>query len=195
MMTFQRVQDAETLERYAEATQVHVGVRFPLEYLQRSQVYVCFEKSTREIQGGFVIVPEAPFRVLTSLPEGVLQGHDFFEKVTEKKMCELTALWLSPKARTAGVSFRLWTRAYFEMLRSGKSHFIYSYALWKTHLQKIFATASPEILFRGETKILPGMSAPEAESVEAISIWTMATVLFRKPRFFLDRLVSKRKGA
>jgi hypothetical protein len=131
--------------------------------------------------------------VVTSLPEEVRAGHPFFANVPENKICELTALWLSPKARTAGLSFRFWLRAYFEMLRTGKSHFIYSYAWRKTHLQKIFSTAAPEVLFRGETKILPGMDAPEIESVEAISILTMATVLFLKPRFFLDRLLNSPK--
>ncbi len=188
MAKFVRIKDLELLKEYAAVTERHVGVLFPLEYLQRSEVYVLLER--RRIQGGFVIVPEAPFRVIDSLPEEVLANHSFFNEVHPRRVCELTALWLSPQARKKGYSFWLWARAYFEMLRSGKSHFVYAYAMKKAHLKKIFAEGSPQVLFRGETKILPGMSLPEVESVEAIHIWTMAFVPFIRPGFFLGRLRS-----
>lgn len=191
-MKFRQIKSETELEVYRHAIATHIDVLLPLEYLNQGKVYGLFNKSG-EICGGFALITKPPFRVLDSIPN--FEGLDFDPQL--KHTCEITGVWLSSEKRTKLSSLKFWTNIMMKVVTSNKKYFVYAYSTRKTGLQKIYAKANPEVIFKGETKILPGMPAPDHESIEVVFRRRVLVQALKNPDFFIKRLnpfnLSKKK--
>jgi hypothetical protein len=188
---FRVLRSESELNEYAEKTHRHLGVRFPLEYLKRSKV-VAYLSDSGEMVGGYAMVLKGPFRTLESLPDVVRDCHPFLKETPMKDICEFTGLWLAPEMRRRTVSFVFWLRMYFDVVTLGKKHFVYAYSLDKKALGRMYRVCNPEVLFRGMTRMQPGMSKPEAESVEVTSLARIVWTPLLKPQFLLFKMIRRR---
>lgn len=182
-MKFKELKTDIELENYRHAIHKHIDVLFPLEYLKQGRVYGFYNKN-KEICGGFALITEGPFRVLSSIPdfEGLSIDSDL------SQTAELTGLWLSNNNREKYLSLIFWMTLIQKILTSDKKYFVYAYSSHKVHLQEIYSRANPIVLFRGETKVLPGMTAPDHESVEVLIRKRLLIQALKNPEFFLKRL-------
>ena len=182
-MKFKTLKTEHELTLYSDLTYRYIDVRLPLEYLQRSKVIACFNNEGF-ICGGFVIVLEGPFRVITSIP-------NFNEQKWKPQLAncaEVTGLWLDNSYRYKHTSIKFWLTVYFELLKTKKEYFTYAWSLKKPKLGEIYAHGNPVVLFQGETNILPGMDKPDHESVEIVKRKDLLLTPIFKPTFLLKRV-------
>lgn len=186
-MKLKKLKLEKDLEIYRHAIEKHIDVLLPLEYLKQGKVYGYFNEHN-EICGGFTIITKAPFRVLDSIPN--------FEKFKNdphlNKTAEITGVWLSKKDKRKFASLKFWSNLILTVMTSKKKYFVYAYSTKKTGLQNIYSRANPEVLFRGETKILPGMPSPDHESVEVIYRSRIIIQALKNPDFFIKRMIPKK---
>lgn len=185
-MKFRRLRNDADLELYRQRAHAQIDVLFPLEYLQRSTVMGCFDRSG-DLVGGYMLVRSGPFRVLESVPHSgrtklldTLRGSD-------RRVSEITGLWIAHRYRGGKLSGHLWLRLYRDMILSGKTRFVYAYTLKKPNLGAQYAVARPIVIFRGETDVLPGMSSADEESVEVFDLLNLILAPFRNPGYLGDR--------
>ena len=190
-MIFRELKDEHSLQRYITLTEKFLSIRFPMEYLKKSKVVACIDDEG-EIAGGYMIVLKAPFRVVDSLPDSILEHHSHLHSMDQDSMIELTGLWLSPKVTHKITVFTFWLRLYWDIVRTKKKYIVYAYSLKKSALGKIYSVANPTILFRGMTKMQPGMKEPEEESVELVQIPKATLIPVINPQFFVKKLIAKR---
>lgn len=188
-MKFKKLHDVKSLEEFRQLTHRKIDVLFPLEYLQSSTVIACYSDKNK-ICGGFMIVTRGPFRVLESIPDA---ARDILE-VDQDQTAELTGLWLDQRAVNKRDSALFWMQLYQHALRTPKQYFIYAYNMKYKKLGRIYAHASPDILYRGPTLQLPGMDRPEIESIEIVRKRNIMMAPFTSPSFFLGRILGKRKA-
>ncbi len=182
-MKFRLIKKESELETYRKRIATHIDVLLPLEYLKQGNVYGYFNDQN-EICGGFALITSGPFRVLDSIPN--FTGLQIDPEL--KKTAEITGVWLSSTDRTTFSSLRFWLSMILKVLSSRKKYFVYAYSTRKTGLQKIYSRANPVVLFRGETKILPGMPAPDHESIEVVLRKRILVQVLKNPDFFVKRL-------
>lgn len=180
-------QDAE-LENYRHAIHPHIDVLLPLSYLKQGQVYGYFNKKG-DLIGGFALINKGPFRVLDSIPD--FEGLKLDPHL--KHTTEVTGVWLSCEGRDKYASLKYWLTIMTKVLTSRKKYFVYAYSSKKTHLEKIYSRANPIVLFRGETKLLPGMTSVDHESVEVVIKSRIIIQALKNPDFFVKRLNFKKK--
>jgi hypothetical protein len=176
------------LEIYRHTIENQIDVLLPLEYLKQGSVYGYYNDKN-EICGGFTIITKGPFRVLDSIPEFNKLSFDPHLKHT----AEITGVWLSKKEQKKYDSLKFWLNLILKVMASKKKYFVYAYSTKKTGLQSIYSRAKPEVLFRGETKILPGMPSPDHESVEVVFRSRIVIQALKNPDFFIKRMVTKKK--
>ncbi|MCK5073833.1 MAG: hypothetical protein KAQ98_10435 [Bacteriovoracaceae bacterium] len=182
-MKFRRIENVHELNHFQKLTQSYIDVLLPLEYLKRSKVIIC-ENKHGEICGGFVIVMKGPFRVIDSIPEF---DHESWKNKL-KDTAEITGLWLDSDFSKRTSSLKFWLKVYSEMILTRKKYFTYAWSLKKPKLGEIYSHANPTVLFRGATKILPGMKEADNESVELVRRTNLVLTPFVKPSFILKRL-------
>lgn len=187
-MKFRRLKNDIEFEAYRHAIAKHIDVLLPLEYLKQGQVYGYFNAHD-EVCGGFALITEAPFRVLDSIPN--FKGLTIDPEL--KKTAEITGVWLSQRDKKQFSSLRFWTNIMLKVLLSNKKYFVYAYSSKKEGLAKIYGKANPEVLFRGETIILPGMPSADHESVEVIFKRRIIIQALKNPQFFTKRLFKYNK--
>ncbi|MBT8340199.1 MAG: hypothetical protein HKP58_07670 [Desulfatitalea sp.] len=187
-MKLRALKTEEELEWYRRSAHQYIDVLFPLEYLQRSRVVACLD-DTGSICGGFIIVLEGPFRVLEQIPGG--ETVDL--PIKTEKTAEITGLWRTKSWCKKHGSASLFIRLGFEIFRSRKKYFIYSYTLRKPHLGEIYSFVNPKVLYQGDV-FLPGMDAADEESIEVFTVWNCLAALFRSPAFILPRLSPGRRN-
>ena len=186
-MKFRTLNTDQKLIQYSYLTEKYINVRLPLDYLQRSKVVACFN-DMGHICGGFVIVFNEPFRVIESIPD--FNKSDWQDKLDN--CAEVTGLWFDNNFVKRRTSFKFWVNVYYEFLKTKKDYFTYAWSLKKPKLGAIYAHGNPTVLFRGETKILPGMGMPDEESVEIVKRRDILFIPLVKPHFFLKRIFSNR---
>jgi hypothetical protein len=59
-------------------------------------------------------------------------------------------------------------------------------------LQNLYSKVYPKVLFRGETKMLEGMDAPDYESIELIGKLNLVRGVVSNPMFFIKRFKFKK---
>ena len=106
-MKIKRILDLNELDHFRKLTNKFIHVLLPIEYLNRSKVFGCYDQVGR-LCGGFVLVMEGPFRVIDSIPEA---SEDFI-KINLKKACEVTGLWFLPSGKDRSKSMKFWIRLY-----------------------------------------------------------------------------------
>jgi hypothetical protein len=77
-------------------------------------------------------------------------------------------------------------------LKTQKYYFLYAWSLEIAKLGEMYALGKPIVLFRGQTKILPGMKMADMESVEIITRYNLFCVPILNPQFFLKKLWGRR---
>lgn len=184
-MKFRELKSDIELEIYRHAIHKHIDVLFPLEYLKQGRVYGFYNKEG-DIYGGFALITEGPFRVLDSIPN--FKGLEVDADLSQT--AELTGLWLSNTNRKKHISLKFWLTLLHKILISEKKYFVYAYSSCKVHLEQIYSRANPIILFKGETIMLPGMTAVDHESVELLVRNRLIIQALKNPDFFLKRLYS-----
>lgn len=187
-MKFKELKSEAEFEIYRHAIANHIDVLLPIEYLKQGRVFGYYNND-HEICGGFAMITEGPFRVLDSIPN--FKGLTIDPNL--KKTAEITGVWLSNKNKKHFASFRFWLNIVIKILLSRKKYFVYAYSSRKVGLAKIYSKANPNVLFRGETKILPGMPSPDHESVEMIFRSKIFIQALKNPHFFIRRLIRKSK--
>jgi hypothetical protein len=165
-------------------------IDYPLECLQRSKVRAFIKNE--KIVGGFILTLKPPFRVLESLPEAVKATHAAFKRETLENSMEVTGLWLNPMVRGKRENFKFWMQLYTDLSFSNKKYLFYAYGLDKKHLQKIYSLMNPTVIYRGATKVMPGMQYAENESVEMASINYVRFSLFHRGDFIFKKLLLSR---
>lgn len=181
-MKFRELTTDHELDNYRHAIHKHIDVLFPLEYLKQGQVYGLYTNKN-EICGGFAIITQGPFRVLSSIPN--FDGFNMDYNLSET--AELTGVWLSNINRGTNASLKFWLTLIYKVLSSEKKYFVYAYTSDKTHLERIYSKVNPVVLFRGETIMLPGMNAPEHESIEVLVKSRLYIQALKNSDFFLKR--------
>ncbi len=183
-MKFKRLKTFQELDAYRFVASKYIEVLFPIDYMERSKVYAWVDDEG-EILGGFMIVVKGPFRVLNSIPD-----HADTVLLCEKEVAEVTGVFLSSKLRGRQKSCEFWLRMYWNLLLVRKKYYVYSYALKKPQLQRIYSMTKPFVLFKGQTKPLPGMSGVEYEAVECMTFKNLLAVPVHRPKFFTKRLAA-----
>lgn len=136
------------------------GVNFPFEYFNRSLIRA-FKDESNNIVGGYVLVTQAPLRVLESIPYKAKAGLDI------KKIFEVTGLWMDPRFRSGKFSVLFWLQFSRDVSnQKDKDHYVYSYPLGSQRLKKLYSLARPKVLYEGVTKKLIGNTKESHESVE-----------------------------
>lgn len=187
-MNFRELKIEKDLEIYRHAIARHIDVLLPLEYLKQGQVYGYFNENG-EITGGFALITEGPFRVLDSIPN--FKGLTIDPKLL--KTAEITGVWLCNKNKKNLASLKFWLNLMIKLTTCRKKYFVYAYSSRKEGLSKIYSRAKPEVLFRGETNILPGMPTPDHESVEVVFRSRILIQAMKNPDFFIKRLFKLNK--
>lgn len=188
-MKFKELKSEKDLEKYRHAIAKHIDVLLPLEYLKQGHVFA-FVNDDHDICGGFALITKGPFRVLNSIPK--FEGLKFDPKL--KHTAEITGVWLSKNKTNHYASLRFWLAVLGKVLTSRKKYFVYAYSTRKTGLKNIYARANPEVIFCGETKILPGMPAPDHETIEVVFRKRILLQAFKNPDFFVNRIIPKKKS-
>lgn len=188
-MKFREIKTDFELENYRHAIHQHIDVLLPLEYLKQGKVFGYYNDSN-VICGGFALIMKGPFRVLSSIPnfEGLNLDPDL------NKTAELTGVWLSKKERKNFSSLHFWLKIITKVITSRKKYFVYAYSTKKSGLEKIYSHGNPIVLYRGETIILPGMTAPDHESVEVLVRSRVYLQALKNPDFFLKKIFVKNKN-
>jgi len=181
-MEIRRIKDLLELDHFRKLTNKYIHVLFPIEYLERSRVFCCYDSQNR-ICGGFVLVMKGPFRVLDSIPTGS-DAHG----LNMNKTCEVTGLWFVPSAKDRSKSIKFWGRLYLELLRTQKNNFVYAFSMSNPQIGKMYEPARPVRLFKGKTEILPGMDDYDNEVVEYVKKSNLYLFPFRSPDFFIKRI-------
>lgn len=187
-MKFKELKTEKDLEKYRHAIAKHIDVLLPLEYLKQGHVFA-FVNHHEDICGGFALITKGPFRVLNSIPD--FQGLSFDPSL--KHTAEITGVWLSKTQSTKYSSLRFWLAVMAKVLASRKKYFVYAYSTRKTGLKSIYKRANPEVIFCGETKILPGMPAPDHETIEVVFRRRILIQALKNPDFFIKRIIPKKK--
>jgi hypothetical protein len=183
-MRLKTLKTDEELDHYRHLTKKYIDVLLPLDYLKRSKVIV-FRHRSGEICGGYTLVRHGTLRVLDSIPDEYRDD----APVDLSNVAEITGLWLdAKKARHNFCSILFWLRLYVDLVFSSYDGFVYAYTLKKKNLQKTYATFHPVTLFKGMTRQLEGMDAPEMEAVEFISRRSVALSPLRQYRFATRRI-------
>jgi len=183
VMKFRTLKSDEQLLEYSKKVAPLIDVELPLEYLKRSKVVACYDRANN-ICGGFVIVKQGPFRVLDSIPTPCSRTLSY---QNSSKVAEVTGLWLSHSLIKNNCAFGFWCRLLWSVATSGKKYFAYAYSLRKPKIGRMYSKARPEVLFKGPTKVLPGMPSADEESVEVIRLRNLIISPFLSPGFFLKR--------
>jgi hypothetical protein len=192
-MKFVTISTDKELIEYQALTAKYINVVLPLDYLKKSKVIAL--KINGKIRGGFVLVTEGPFRVIDSIPSNYLSPKRMLKNILSHEILEITGLWLNPNIKDNQVSLIFWLNLYFQLLISRKKYCTYAYSLAKPKLGSIYKIANPRVLFSGKTNMQPGMSQPEEESVEIVSIKNIAIAPFSNPDFLLKKLIGNRNIA
>lgn len=187
-MKLRKLKSDLELETYRHAIAKHIDVLLPLEYLKQGNVFGFFN-AEGTICGGFALITQGPFRVLTSIPN--FQGLELDPQL--KKTAEITGVWLSNDPGTKKFSIMFWLVLIAKMLTCRKQYFVYAYNNKKQHLKKIYSRADPIVLFSGETIPLPGMTSVDDESVELVVRARIFKQAMKNPDFFTRRLGILRK--
>jgi len=189
IMKFKILRTERELINYQALTESYIGVTFPIPYLKQGKVVGCFDDEDN-LCGGFAVILNGPFRVIESIPISTeplstLNLHD---------TAEITGLWLSSNMLKKNQSLRFWLKVFFTLLFCGKKHFVYAYTLKNPKLGKIYQNGRPVVLFKGVTKILPGMKCADEESVEVIHRNNFFLTPFRHPEFLFKRFKGLRRN-
>ena len=187
-MKFRTLKKDEDLMRYSKSLAPYIDVELPLEYLKRSKVVACLDGDT--ICGGFVIVKKGPFRVLDSIPA---QNDEIKRYNGSKKVAEVTGLWLSHRMIKKKKALAFWIKLVTALIFSRKTMFTYAYSLKKPKIGRMYSCAKPKVLFRGLTKVLPGMPNTDHESIEILALRNLLLAPFKAPNFFVKRLLGVRR--
>lgn len=187
-MKFREIKAEKDLEIYRHAIATHIDVLLPQEYLKQGRVFGYYNKKG-EICGGFAMITQGPFRVLESIPD--FSGLHIDPNL--KRTAEITGVWLSASGRDKFSSLRFWFNIIAKVLTSRKRYFVYAYSSRKAGLEKIYSRANPIVLFRGETKLLPGMPSPDHESVEVVLKSRVIVQVLKNPDFFVKRIISSQR--
>jgi len=188
-MRFIELKHETEFETYRHAIANHIDVLLPIDYLKQGNVYGYYNKQG-EICGGFAMITQAPFRVLDSIPN--FKGLTIDPKLSNT--AEITGVWLSNRDKKQFSSLIFWMNILHRILLSRKKYFVYAYSSRKNGLAKIYSKANPEVLFRGETIVMPGMPSPDHESVEVVFRSRIIIQALKNPDFFIKRLISKNKN-
>jgi len=186
-MLFKQLTLEDDLELYRHAIEKHIDVLLPLDYLKNGDVFGLFTDEGK-LCGGFTIITKGPLRVLDSIPN--FKGLTF--DPTLEHTAEITGVWLCTKNKKQFTALKFWTHMIYQIVISRKKYFVYAYSSRKVGLKKIYEKTAPEVLFRGETKILPGMPAPDHESVEVFFKSRLLIQTLKNPDFFIKRLPLKK---
>jgi len=186
-MKFKELKTDNELEVYRHAIHHDIDVLFPLDYLKQGRIFGYFNRKG-EIVGGLALITKKPFRVLDSIPN--FDGLSIDPQL--KHTAEVTGLWLSAENRKTFTSVKYWLNVLFKLMTCKKKYFVYAYSSKKEHLQRIYSRARPIVLFRGETKMLPGMPSPDHESVEVVARSNFYRHFITNTDFFIQKL-RKRK--
>lgn len=192
-MRFRRLSSGNELRKYRDQIADKIHVRLPLEYLRRGSVIALYS-SQGEIVGGFCIITKGKFRSLSGVPESSeVQVSRRLLSLQASKIAEINGLWFNHRAfktkrQSRLACFLFWLRLYRELMRSGGQAFIYCYSRSNTKLERLYGQFRPRILYRGQTRMLPGMEKAEQESIEAIERKNILRGPLQHPFFLLRRL-------
>ncbi|MES3037600.1 MAG: hypothetical protein V4736_06805 [Bdellovibrionota bacterium] len=191
MLRFVDITSDKDLLHYQQETAKRLGVHFPLEYLKRSHV-VGLRDNKGELQGGYALVIKGPFRVIDQIPQEVVQNDPELQKKLNKAM-EITGLWLDASVRGGMSRSMLWLNLFFDVLLSGKSHFVYSYDAESKKLGQVYSVCSPSLIYKGPVRALEGMKGMAIECVEIGSIKSCISAFFLRPDFLLKKILVPRR--
>jgi len=196
-MRIKTIKNKNLLNLFIRKTEEFLKISYPIEYLERSLVRGLFNDG--ELVGGYVICLEGPFRVIESLPE--IDSMAMAERITnaEMSLCEFTGLWLDKRVKSNFANFLFWTQIYLDIIKSKKTHMVYAYGVEKVKLGQLYSIINPEVIYKGETKIMPGMKYAEKEVIEMASINYLKYAFFHRGDFlikklFLPRSLCNKKG-
>lgn len=189
---FRRIDKNEDLIRFSEFTNMFIGVNYPLEYMQRSQVIAMTSKCGTHFWGGYIIATEGPFRVIEQLPQGVIESRpDLHERLG--KAVELTGLWIHPHMKGGRARFRLWWNMFMNLLKQnfqGRCFMVYSYDAGKEKLREMYSISHPQQIYRGPV-FLHGMKGEAEEIVEIGSMRAVCLAFVAKPHL-ISKFITKR---
>lgn len=171
---------------YIERAYEKIGVRFPLEYLKNNRT-IGFFNSNGKLSGGYAFILNGPLRVVESLPEEALEK---FKAVvgSEDQVFELTGLWMDRNEVSGPMCAWLWTRMYWESVKTQRPYILYAYSASKPKLGKTYQVAQPIEIFRGETKLLKGMDEVDVEVIEVAAMKNVHRAWITQPQFLLKRI-------
>lgn len=136
------------------------GIKLPIEYLKQGKAFVCVNNRL-EIQGGFALIEQGPFRCLEQIPDCAPQTMD--HSVTELTAVCLTA---GPLLRRT----RYWAFVIGTTLNGDGKHIIYAVDTKKTALrERMFNHIRRHTIYEGPVKKLNGMLEESFEAVEITS--------------------------
>jgi hypothetical protein len=187
MYRIKRIRTLEDAKKYQQITTRKVNVELPLSYLRRCKTYVVTDKDENFL-GGFAMVMEGDLRSFASLP-----SLSYLPRSIDRwDVCELNGLWISSELKRSPFSAIFWVFLLFKLFSSRKKYFTYTYSFEKKNLQALYSKVYPTVLYRGETKMLEGMDAPDFESIELVGKLGLIRGILSNPMFFIKRFRVKK---
>ena len=189
---------SEQLEEYAARTETALGIRFPLDYLSRSDVLL-FVDGRGVTGGGGLIALEPPYRSLESIPAGVTMPAGALHDLGS--VAEINGVWLGPECRGSYLSYLFWRSFLEHALATGRKQFLFTYAHATRRIPTAYRLTRPRVLYSGVTRVLPGMKGPGRETVavfDADILPDLVAVLDRQcggvPESSVSAFLSRGKG-
>jgi len=150
-----RLKTEEEFESLQKNFEEHDGTCLPIDYLRSGQAYQFYD-SKGECRAGFALVSGRMLRTVEQSPIEI--AHD-------KKLTEITAIWLDREFKSLRVSF--WLFVVGKALQSRDDELIYAVDTGKVNLRKkVFNYIRSQTLYEGPVKCLDGMKQVTLEAVE-----------------------------
>lgn len=173
---------------YQQRVKYVLGIEFPLDYLKNGIVRG-FMNNEGELVGGYALILKGELRSLSSIPdESVPLEYD------QNKMMEVTALWRDQSVKDGVKSFQFWHTFSRDILfQRNKKYIVYAYDLKNEKLMDLYGKGRPDVLFRGMTTQLEGMSYQAEESIEVVEAKKLAYLPFVYLPYFLYKAAKKQQ--
>jgi hypothetical protein len=153
------------LTQFIDETELVLGIRFPLDYLDRASVLTLVDQE-QVICGGAIVVLEPPFRSIRSIPTG---SEVDFCVGKQEEWAEINGVWLNAEKKSPYLSFTFWSHLISHLLRTNKQHFIFTFDNSNNRMSQVANVFQPEVLYSGKTIKLEGMKTDSDETIAAVN--------------------------
>ncbi len=175
-LDYRKIVHAAELGVFQHYALKYIGVAFPLNFLECSDVYAGFNEQGLMCSGFLLSHDEKSFRAIAGIPDG--QCAATAQELSQ--MTEVSGLWIDKEWRSMKQGVHI-ADAIIKALQSGERPLgLLTYSSSNKGLEKLYGLLDGKVLYRGEVRMLEGMSKPDHETVLSFEIENISTSLLVK---------------